>query len=163
MQHQKPSNSAYYPALLGITLILLIVSLLFTYRFQSHLMESYEREQKITQLADSLLKHRSEIRREQPSIPMMNQREYGQLEGSGIENPENDLVTDLMGRADLIPFDGIAGGTMGFYAPENIFIMNDRWVFAYFEDGHIAGNMLLEFTVTEGEIEWRVLEAYLYE
>jgi hypothetical protein len=47
---------------------------------------------------------------------------------------------------------------MGFYSPDDIVLLNDRWVHAYFEDGHTAGSMLLEFDVREGgEIVWRPL------
>ena len=72
------------------------------------------------------------------------------------------LVDDLLGRAELIPFDGILGGTMGFYTPDNIYILSNRWVYARFEDGHIGGEMLLEYRIeADGAISWSVLRAEL--
>lgn len=72
------------------------------------------------------------------------------------------LKSDLMNREDLIPFEGRLGGTMDFYTPEAIRILSDRWVYAQFDDGHVQGGMLLEYSVgADGEISWRVIEARL--
>ena len=76
--------------------------------------------------------------------------------------PPEEVAATLLERADLIPFEGTLGGTMGFYTEEDIHVLNDRWVFARFEDGHVAGEMLLEYRTNEsGELEWRVLAAEL--
>ncbi|TVQ40117.1 MAG: hypothetical protein EA384_04210 [Spirochaetaceae bacterium] len=73
------------------------------------------------------------------------------------------LVMDLLDRSDLIPFDGILGGTMGFYTPDNVFVLSNRWVYARFEDGHIGGEMLLEYRIDGvGGIDWTVLYAELH-
>lgn len=72
------------------------------------------------------------------------------------------LKQDLLTRQDLIPFDGVLGGTMGFHTTDNMYLLSERWVFAQFDDGHIAGSMLLEYKVREdGSVAWEVLEAYL--
>lgn len=72
------------------------------------------------------------------------------------------LKQDLVERPELIPFEGTLGGTMGFYDPENIYVLSDKWVYARFEDGHIQGGMLLEYSLgPDGEISWQVLEARL--
>ena len=73
------------------------------------------------------------------------------------------LVMDLLDRSDLIPFDGVLGGTMGFYTPDNVFVLSNRWVYARFEDGHIGGEMLLEYRIDGvGGIDWTVLHAELH-
>ena len=84
------------------------------------------------------------------------------LERQGISNPEEDLASDLMQHKELIPYKGVMGGTMGFYSKKNIHVLNTRWVLASFEDGHIGGQILLEYAVSPGgEIRWKVISAYL--
>lgn len=76
--------------------------------------------------------------------------------------PEEVVARELMKREELIPFEGTLGGTMGFYTRENITVLNDRWVFARFEDGHIRGSMLLEYRLSPtGELQWEILAAEL--
>jgi hypothetical protein len=85
-----------------------------------------------------------------------------QLKRKGISNPEEDLVSNLMQHKELIPYEGVMGGTMGFYSSKDIHILSSRWVLASFEDGHIGGHMLLEYRVDPGgRIHWRVLSTYL--
>ncbi len=80
------------------------------------------------------------------------------LQQKGLANPVEDLKRDLLNRDDLIDHDGVLGGTMRFSSPDEIRILNSRWVLAFFEDGHIRGTMLLEYDVLrEGEIDWKVL------
>ena len=88
--------------------------------------------------------------------------EIAQLTRQGISNPEEDLASDLMQHKELIPYEGVMGGTMGFYSKKDIHVLTSRWVLASFEDGHIGGQMLLRYDVSPGgEIQWRVLSAYL--
>ncbi len=76
---------------------------------------------------------------------------------------ERDVVAALIANPEIIPFEPVLGGTMGFYAPENITVLNDRWVYAVFEDGHVAGAMLIEYAATADGIVWSVLDAALDE
>lgn len=76
--------------------------------------------------------------------------------------PPEVVVEELLQRPELIPYEGTLGGSMGFYSEENIHVLNDQWVFARFEDGHIQGSMLLEYSVgVGGELRWTVLAAEL--
>ena len=96
------------------------------------------------------------------SSSLLTSSDLNQLKKQGISNPEKDLASDLMEHRELIPYKGVMGGTMGFYSTKNIHILNSRWILASFEDGHIGGDMLLEYRVDQGgEIRWRVLSAYL--
>ncbi|MBW6516303.1 MAG: hypothetical protein K0B81_06780 [Candidatus Cloacimonetes bacterium] len=79
---------------------------------------------------------------------------------TGWEDPEAKLIEDLASKPEVIPVDPVLGGTMGFYDHDNIYLLNDKWVLAPFEDGHIGGYLLLEFHIEE-EIEWHVLSYYL--
>jgi hypothetical protein len=88
--------------------------------------------------------------------------EIANLQKNGLPDPEKDLVADLMQHSELIPYEGVMGGTMGFYSKKDIHILSSRWVLASFEDGHIGGRMLLEYRVDPGgKIHWRVIVAYL--
>ena len=71
----------------------------------------------------------------------------------------NDIVADLMERgAEIIPLEPVLGGTMGFYNAQDIHILNDRWVYALFEDGHYGGYILLEYTRNaDGSLDWSVI------
>jgi catechol 2,3-dioxygenase-like lactoylglutathione lyase family enzyme len=73
----------------------------------------------------------------------------------------NDLKKDLMKHPELIPFKGEVGGKMDFYSEEFIHILSNDWVYAYFEDGHIAGQMLLKYRMDGGKITWKVLQSEL--
>ncbi|MBZ9571788.1 hypothetical protein KJA15_00380 [Patescibacteria group bacterium] len=96
------------------------------------------------------------------SDPKLWSWEIDELKKKGLIDPVNDLKSDLMQHSELIPYEGILGGTMGFYSKDNIWILTKKWVLAWFEDGHIGGYMLLEYTVSDGgEITWKVIDSYL--
>jgi len=88
--------------------------------------------------------------------------ELEDLKKKGLEDPIPDLIADLQKHPELISQEGVLGGTMAFGFPEKIHILTERYVLAYFEDGHIAGWMLLEYGVARGgKITWRVIDSYL--
>lgn len=69
------------------------------------------------------------------------------------------VLADLVRHPELIPYPGVAGGTMRFW-PGQSRVLSPRWVYAYFEDGHVSGHALLEFTRrADGTIAWRRLAA----
>lgn len=81
------------------------------------------------------------------------------MKKKGLANPVEDIISDLGKHRDLIPYKGILGGTMDFYG-RNIWILTNKWVLAYFEDGHTAGYMLLEYSITDnGKITWKRISA----
>lgn len=84
------------------------------------------------------------------------------LKVKGFTGDLEDIVLDLQSRSELIPFDGVLGGTMGFYSDKHIQVLTDKWVLAYFEDGHIFGFILLEYDIKDGEITWKVIDSYLF-
>ena len=84
------------------------------------------------------------------------------LQTKGLKDPVNNIVSDLKRHAELIPYQPRVGGRMNFYDTEKIWILAGRWVFAYFEDGHNGGYILLEYQVAAGgKIIWKVLASYL--
>ncbi len=91
------------------------------------------------------------------NFSLLQEEDIAYLQQQGLANPVEAIKNDLAKNNKLIPVKGILGGTMQFYK-ERIQILNRRWVLAYFEDGHNAGEMLLEYTVTDnGSITWKVL------
>jgi hypothetical protein len=106
----------------------------------------------LTQQIDSLQKE-SDTNRE-----VLGDLDVRFLKRQGLQNPVIELKVDLVKNKQLIPEKGTLGGTMQFYE-DNIHILSRKWVRAYFEDGHTAGEMLLAYKVNKsGEIEWQVLD-----
>ena len=82
------------------------------------------------------------------------------LKEKGLSNPVQDIVSNLTKHRELIPYKGVLGGTMGFYYDKEIWVLNNKWVFAYFDDGHYGGHMLLEYNVADnGKINWKRIAA----
>lgn len=90
-------------------------------------------------------------------IEGISRAELARLRDRGLADPVADLKADLARHPELIPVEPVLGGKMGFYAPERIWILNDRWAYADFEDGHVGGSMLLEYRVESGRVRWRRL------
>ena len=85
------------------------------------------------------------------------------LQEKGLVNPEIDIINDLFDKHELIPIPGIHGGTMRIFSIENIQLLNYKWAYTTFEDGHIMGAMLLEYSVDNtGSIQWDVIRYTVY-
>lgn len=88
--------------------------------------------------------------------------ELNYLLENGLSDPINQLKQDLINRIDLIPVEGVFGGTMRIYSPEQIRILPGRYVYAVFEDGHIQGNLILQYEVKESQISWKIIDSSLF-
>jgi hypothetical protein len=82
------------------------------------------------------------------------------MQRRGLARPDVQLRSDLAQQPELIQHEPVLGGSM-YFVPEGIHILNDRWVLATFEDGHIRGQMLLEYEVVHGNVVWQVIESYV--
>jgi hypothetical protein len=80
------------------------------------------------------------------------------LKQRGLADPSRELRQSLEAHVDLIPYEAVLGGTMGFH---QIVLLPNGFVFAEFDDGHIQGHMLLSYEVEDGKIEWKRLWAEL--
>ncbi|WP_053074939.1 hypothetical protein [Ornithinibacillus californiensis] len=83
------------------------------------------------------------------------------LEILGYHGTSEDVITDLVNRPDVIPVDGILGGTMRFN-PNGIYVLSHKHVYAEFDDGHTGGYLLLEYHIVNGEIQWDIIDMYEY-
>ena len=89
----------------------------------------------------------------------LSQWEIQNFQQKNLEDPEEEIRQDLFNKPELIPIEGVLGGTMGFHSPENIELLNGQWALATYEDGHIMGQMLLKYEVSNnGEICWEVMD-----
>ncbi len=121
------------------------------------------REREYEQRIDSLERTLEELRVVKEVPPLLDERQIKNLQEKGLDDPVKDLREDLMEDPDLITQEGVLGGTMGFYFSEGIHILNERWVLAYFEDGHVGGAMLLRYDVLPGgDIKWEVIDDWTY-
>jgi hypothetical protein len=90
----------------------------------------------------------------------MNEYDINEMKKSGLRNPVQDIISDLQKHRELIPYKGILGGEMGFYYKNEIRVLTNKWVLAYFEDGHYGGYLLLEYLVnSNGKITWKRIAA----
>lgn len=91
--------------------------------------------------------------------PFLNDDQVEYLQKKGLADPVEDLRGALVANPDLIGRSGVLGGNMGFYFRDGIHILNHRWVFAYYEDGHVDGAILLRYSIGEnGIVCWDILD-----
>jgi len=83
---------------------------------------------------------------------------YSRFEQYGIPDPEAFIDSTLRSRPQLIPVKGVLGGTMQFY---KIQLINDIWVYAEYEDGHISGSTIFQYTFnTDGSLQFKPVLQY---
>jgi hypothetical protein len=69
------------------------------------------------------------------------------------------ILEDLKLHPELIPYDGVLGGTMQWSGPR---ILNSKWVYGEFCDGHVVGYAILEYEIKDDlSIEWENIDAFL--
>jgi hypothetical protein len=96
--------------------------------------------------------------REEPR-QLISEDEIEVLRARGLKAPTRQIIESLRAHPELIPHSGVLGGRMGFYSDE-IYVLNSRTVFARFEDGHIQGSGVFEFSIqADGNLVWRVLSS----
>jgi hypothetical protein len=90
----------------------------------------------------------------------LDEGDIADLRRQGLKNPARDLRADLLTHPELIPFPGVHGGTMYILPEDRIALLTPPYAFAEFDDGHIGGTMLLEYTILPGpQIQWKRLWA----
>lgn len=63
-----------------------------------------------------------------------------------IQNPETFIVESLKSKPQLIPESSVLGGTMRFTDTE---LLNDRFIWAGYEDGHVAGQAIFQYKLNK--------------
>jgi hypothetical protein len=86
--------------------------------------------------------------------------EIEMLEKAGLSDPIRQVVESLQAHPELVAEFAVGGSVMGFYFPEQIHVLNHRWVYAYFEDGHTSGYGVFEYSIEpDTTLSWKVLFA----
>ncbi len=143
----------------GFIILVLLISLVYQGSEAQPASDSEQLEHHVERtISDSLQNIISEMRNLGGIPPLLDSYQVERLKKLGLKNPVEDLRNDLMGEDAMISGKGIHGGKMGFYMPQAIHVLNDRWVVAYFEDGHIAGALFLKYSIMDGKISWEVLD-----
>lgn len=147
--------------LLAVLMILLMgVSGVIFMRYLEVNEQNRALREELLQAAEEI--HR--IREERPfgSPPVgFPQPDWDDLRKREIPDPRSWLVENLVSREDLIPWEGIHGGTMKIYDPSLVWFVGPRWCIAWVEDGHIGGFMLLRFQEDDGKPQWLLLDSDL--
>ena len=150
---------------LGIMILLFGISLVLLFKIRSlnHEVELFRdhNTQLMNQLDSLALTLHKPAQATGDSTVFLSDFDIRKLQQYGLVNPAADLKRDLEQHPELIPQGGVLGGNMHFY-DDLIYILTSKWAFAYYDDGHIAGHMLLEYEVgPHGDIHWTVLASAL--
>ncbi len=98
----------------------------------------------------------------QKEINLVNELEIIKAEKKLNDQKYEPVIEDLIAHPELISVKGVLGGKMGFYSKEDIYVFNDRWVIARFDDGHILGAMILRYSRNDkGKMKWEILDEFL--
>lgn len=149
---------------IGVFVLLLAISGVVVYQNWSLTQEVSRLKQKNEESIAELNRFESEIQKRDDKIktlPKLEQPMSLRLQSKGFKGEPKEIVSDLMKHSELIPYEGILGGTMGFYDEKSIHVISDQWVLASFSDGHTGGYMLLKYDWNEGEFSWKVIDSYL--
>ena len=87
---------------------------------------------------------------------MLDPDDLEMLKRNGLADPERDLRDSLMAHPEVIPFQPVLGGNMSF-PPSEIVLLPPPYVFAWAEDGHTGGPVLLRYEVEPGAVRWRAV------
>ena len=128
------------------------------------------KEDLIAQIAKSAVENDAEIAKLEDAVKALESHQLNSFElpdyvvsalaKHGYSKPKLLLET-LSDYNHLIPVDGVLGGTMRWW-PESSVLLTDKYAFANFEDGHILGYALLEYTFDDdNNVTWRILSYYM--
>ncbi|NBI28101.1 hypothetical protein [Chengkuizengella marina] len=101
----------------------------------------------------------TDLNTDNENLQILNSGTTQTIEKIGPYNSE-EIIKDLLKHPELIPFDGVVGGTMFFNEAD---VLNDKWVYATYEDGHISGAGIFEYKVDQdNKIKWELVDSFLY-
>lgn len=145
-----PKERIFWIGLSAVLIIFIII--LFTY------IMGFRRQ--IMAIQELLAKENEKLKVALRDIPTLDHSEIELLKDYGLQDPVTGIADNLEKHTELIPYQAVLGGTMRFH---KVYVLTTKWVLASFEDGHIVGNMLLEYSVSYGgDITWRIVASYLH-
>ena len=126
-----------------------------------------EQNARLTARVDSLTQRLAILEQEQagrtPAAAgptLLRDWDIAYLKQRGLKDPVPEIKASLARNTHLIPQEGVLGGS-NQVVEDKIFVLNRKWVLAYFEDGHHVGNILLSYRVNRGKITWKVIRSEL--
>lgn len=160
---------------MGVFILFFAVSGVMVYQYHNHVKKLEQQNWSLTQEVSKLQQEneesvadltrlKSEVQKQDEQIknlPKLEQPMLLRLQSKGFKGEPKDIVLDLMKHSELIPYEGVLGGKMGFYDENSIYVLTDQWVLASFSDGHTGGDMLLKYDWNKGEFSWKVVDSYL--
>jgi len=159
------SKSKAQITLIGIAALLLGLVIILLLKNRDYFWQLRDLQQRNAQLSTEIDNLRLSIKKYEKQLenrPGLQSWDIERLRRRGLSDPVKDIVVDLMKHRELIPYEGTLGGTMGFYYPDNVWVLTNKWVLASFEDGHMGGYMFLQYKVSEnGKISWTVIDSSL--
>jgi hypothetical protein len=127
-----------------------------------------EQNARLNARVDSLTQRLAILEQEQagrtPLVPgptLLRDWDITYLKEHGLKDPVPEIKASLARNTHLIPQEGVLGGANQVFE-DKIFVLNRKWVLAYFEDGHNVGNILLSYKVNNGKITWKVIRSELF-
>lgn len=141
---------------LGILSMIIVLLVFYVYFLRLEVAEAFQAnidcEKMYRETMDSL---KMQSHHDDALLIGLDEVAHKKLKKKGFENPEQEIIEDLLQQDIDIPVSGILGGKMRIY---EVKLLNEQWAMAYIEDGHIAGEILLEFKVKDNKkVDWKVL------
>jgi cbb3-type cytochrome oxidase subunit 3 len=139
----------------------LFAFLLFTEKNKIADLKKYNMELKgeIDRLNLAFQDNNSDLKSPQKSSKLQSWDITG-FQKNGLKNPEEEILNDLMKQSRLIRFEPKPGVSWRFDRNETI-ILSNRWIFTKFDEGHMLGSMLLQYSVKNGFITWEAVSQVL--
>mgnify|MGYP000976640784 CR=1 FL=1 len=145
---------------ISASIVILAIAILAVLSYQIRISILTQRVADLESSKTAWVQKETELTLEIADLKAQVNQNIGLIKSFPSNNQE--IIDDLTKHSELIPYKGVLGGKMDFYNKENIFVISDKWVLAYFEDGHIGGNMLLGYSVENENIFWKVIDSYLF-
>ena len=83
-------------------------------------------------------------------LPQLEPYMLEAIQRAGISDP-GALLADSKQHPEVIPAGAVLGGTMQF---TQLGLINERWVYGAYEDGHIAGAAVFQWEKQDSGIIW---------
>ncbi|MDO9508550.1 MAG: hypothetical protein Q7I97_04290 [Thermovirgaceae bacterium] len=148
----------------GALLLVIVVLLLSTasgvifWRYARMVKENTQLQEKLALTFEELEKARARISADMDDEPIPRP-DWERLKTKARPDPRAWISASLLSRDDIIPWEGIHGGTMRIYDPSLVWFVGPSWCIVWAEDGHIGGYMLLRFDPGAEEPNWRLLDS----
>ncbi len=96
--------------------------------------------------------------------PGLSMEEIDEFKRKGLDNPYDDIITDLGLHKELIPLKGEYSARPSVYENVSMYLLNSKWAYASLLGGSTLSQTLLEYHVSDnGEIIWKVIDTYVRE